>query len=116
MDTLNFVDEEGKEQGQWKIYHDNGQLDLEGSFVDGKHHGLFHYYDEEGRLECKGFYNHDVIVRWEEFYPNGKLKSFTNYDDEGLPKRRINYTEDGKDGGYWVECVNEFPKRSNHVV
>ena len=55
---INFKD--GKYEGQWKWYYVNGNIKKEGNFKDGKNEGL-----------------------WKSYYQNGQLKSEENYKDGG---------------------------------
>ena len=49
QDKANFID--GKTHGLSESYWDNGQLTLKANFIDGKAHGLFKIYNEDGSLE-----------------------------------------------------------------
>ncbi len=59
--TVNyFVDGNGKVQGEFKSYDDNGQL-LEHSFYqNGKHHGEYKDYCRNGQLFEHTFYYQDI--------------------------------------------------------
>ena len=41
---------DGKREGLWKRYYENGQLSSEVNFKDGKRAGLWKEYDENGQL------------------------------------------------------------------
>ena len=43
-----FVD--GKREGRGLVYHENGQLNIDGDYHDGKPSGLWKFYDTEGNL------------------------------------------------------------------
>ena len=77
----------GKKDGPWIEYHDNGQLWSKGTYKDGKRVGPYVRYYANGQLSTKGTfkdgklvgpwvgYNKDGTV-WEKFtgtYRNGEL-------------------------------------------
>mgnify|MGYP001243860537 CR=1 FL=1 len=49
---LNF-NKDGELDGPYKKYHENGQLEEEGTFKDGKGDGTFKFYDVNGQLRFK---------------------------------------------------------------
>ena len=42
---------DGKLDGLWESYHENGQLKRKGNYEDGKKDGLFEYFYTDGSLE-----------------------------------------------------------------
>jgi antitoxin component YwqK of YwqJK toxin-antitoxin module len=62
----------GKLEGPYKIYHDNGQLSKSGTYKNGKLHG-----------EAK------------EFHPNGKLKKQQTFADDLTEGEVAEYNDDG---------------------
>ena len=44
----------GKPEGPWVIYHDNGQLQAKGDYKNGKPDGPWVYYHDNGQLQAKG--------------------------------------------------------------
>ena len=46
----------GKKDGPWVSYHDNGQLWSKGTYKNGKRHGPWVSYWENGQLRSKGTY------------------------------------------------------------
>jgi antitoxin component YwqK of YwqJK toxin-antitoxin module len=90
----------GAASGVWKYYYDNGNLEFEGSFVDGKGQGgycdgigteTFKRYYSNGKLKDEGPFNGCTMDRnweysspiinekndgtWKTYYDNGNLKS-----------------------------------------
>ena len=43
----------GKRDGYWIFYHDNGQLDAKGNYRNGKLEGSWVYYHDNGQLQYK---------------------------------------------------------------
>ena len=70
----------GKRIDNWEDYHNNGQLHISKTFVDGKEHGLWVGYHENGRLWGRGKINMGSEVGlWEFFYENGNLEKRGHY-------------------------------------
>ena len=60
----------------------NGQLKLEGSYVDGKRHGLQKYFFPNGVLYSSGIYNEDnKFGEWEYFNNEGTRDTIINYNE-----------------------------------
>ena len=47
---------DGKEDGPWVGYHDNGRVREKGTYKDGKPEGPWVYYHDNGQLWSKGTY------------------------------------------------------------
>jgi antitoxin component YwqK of YwqJK toxin-antitoxin module len=89
-------------------YHENGQLNWEENFKDGKKDGIDKKYNENGQLEKKQSfkYNKKDGVS-EEYYKNGQLEEkgnwkegkpdgvFEYYHEDGDLEKKINY-KDGR--------------------
>jgi antitoxin component YwqK of YwqJK toxin-antitoxin module len=52
----NQTDSEGKKQGVWKKYHENGRLRYTGKFVNNLEVDTFSFYDNKGRIISKRIY------------------------------------------------------------
>ncbi|MFP6874732.1 MAG: hypothetical protein VCA55_14620 [Verrucomicrobiales bacterium] len=62
---------DGKHDGLWVWWHENGQKEREATFKDGKPHGLFTSWHENGQ-------------KWEEeTYKDGELVSTKYYNSKG---------------------------------
>jgi antitoxin component YwqK of YwqJK toxin-antitoxin module len=44
---------DGKRDGPWERYYENGQLEKKGSYKDGELDGLYERYYENGQLESR---------------------------------------------------------------
>jgi antitoxin component YwqK of YwqJK toxin-antitoxin module len=86
----------GKLNGPFKSYHENGQLKKIGSYLNGKGNGLFKEYFEDGSLKNEYSMKDDVNNGdYKTYYENGQLKkigSYLNGKGNGLFKE---YFEDG---------------------
>lgn len=54
MITLNSVAQgnyiNGEKEGVWKVWHENGHLELQANYINGKLEGLYKRWDENGKL------------------------------------------------------------------
>ena len=55
----NFKD--GKEEGVWEYYHENGQLRSKGQLTDGVQSGYWEWFDEDGKLTKKGTFENGEL-------------------------------------------------------
>lgn len=75
----------GKEDGLWIYWHDNGKKAREGNFVQGKREGIHKYWFLNGRMRGEGSFKNDKYDgKWlmykedsqevvEQVYKNGEL-------------------------------------------
>lgn len=74
VSAQNKTDKEGRRQGQWIDYHDNGKIKSKGSFVNGFPVGEFIYFNERGVLCAKSVYSENRIDASTEIYSeNGNV-------------------------------------------
>tara|TARA_B110000240_G_C13381472_1_gene402730 strand:- start:296 stop:913 length:618 start_codon:yes stop_codon:yes gene_type:complete len=65
----------GKEVDLWKFYHENGNLHSEYNFVDGKKDGPFKEYNLNGNLMEKGVMKNNEVSETEHFDEEGNQVS-----------------------------------------
>jgi len=96
----------GKEEGDWSYYQDNGQLHNRGTYLDGKKEGLWVGYYDNGQLFRKIEYKNGVRDgSYEMYWGNGQLESKGHYK-KGL--------QNGVWVAYWVNGQLRFKgKRIN---
>ena len=94
---------EGKPLGLKQNWHDSGQLGVRGLYVDGRRQGLFQFWYENGQLKARGTYflgkRRGLFQTW---YENGQLRTeinFINGKSEGLAQL---WRENGE--AYPSEC------------
>ena len=64
----------GKKEGPWVVYHDNGQLSRKGDFKNGEEEGPLVVYYENGRLSFKGNYkNGEKDGPWVYYHEDGTV-------------------------------------------
>jgi len=89
--------ENGKREGSWVGYHENGKKKYEGQFHNGMEYGLFSYFDVNEKLVIQLNYIDTGVTSFAKvFHHNGKIKSegeytnnlktsiWTSYDYNGL--------------------------------
>ena len=80
----------GKRDGAWIGYHENGQLWWKGNYRNGKREGAYVQYHENGQFSVKGNYKNDERKGlWVSYHKTGQLHFKGNY-------------QDGKRNGTWV--------------
>ena len=96
----------GKEDGNLKIYNNDGKLFLEGTYAQGKPHGYVKEYNEDGTLhsydEFKNGIQHGKSIIYqannvpvkEWYYDMGKeVNTGKVYYENGPPQLEINFTQ-----------------------
>ncbi len=109
-----IVDEEGRKQGFWKSFYEDGGLKHEGAYVDGLKTGIWKYYFRNGKLEQTGNFRADLAEgSWIWYYPNGKTwreeeysrgledGSSMEYDSLGTVLAKGQYIEGLKEGQWY---------------
>jgi hypothetical protein len=75
----NYID--GKQDGIWEEYYENGQLKRKINYKNGVKDGLWVQYHANGELWGKGLYKEDrMIDEWKYYDKKGKLLLTENYD------------------------------------
>lgn len=79
---------EGIKHGSFKIFHQNGNVEILGQIENNKNTGIWKYYYEDGSLECGGKFENDKPEgKWTWYYPTGEIKEegiFHNGKREGV--------------------------------
>ena len=114
-----ILKDNGKKEGLWKEYYDDGSLKSEGNYKNDWKTGKWKYYYPNGQLEETGEYiNGKPEGEWTWYFPSGKLLRKMNYY-QGLPDGEITeYDEDGnvvlkgeyiegKREGKWIYSVGD---------
>lgn len=88
---------DGKKNGSWIIYYDNGQLLSKGEFLFGMKEGLWTYYYSDGKLWQTEFVKngkgHGLVVT---YHRNGQIKNKGNMLNDQREGLWVFYNEDGK--------------------
>lgn len=72
----------GQKYGKWLTWYDNGALQVEAHFKEGRNHGAYHEYYEDGTVLKEATYldgelHGEVLTYW----PNGELQSSRNFQN-----------------------------------
>ena len=94
---INRTDNANRKQGSWKYFWANGNLKMEGFYVNDKKNGFFKYYNEDGVFQQIEKWQNDQLMedavetkKLEKnlaYYPNGKIKTeafFYKGNPEGI--------------------------------
>ena len=104
-EQINRTDQFGYKQGNWKYFWDNGNLKMEGTYVNDKRHGYFKEYDEEGNFLSVEKYDNDYLVadaaetkqleRKVSYHPNGQPAIIATYYHNKADGLRREFDENG---------------------
>jgi antitoxin component YwqK of YwqJK toxin-antitoxin module len=82
----------GKKDGPWVRYHDNGRIEGKGTYKDGERDGPWVNYHDNGRLLSKGTYRDGKADGpWVLYYDTGQLWSKETYKDGDVYGPRVSY-------------------------
>ena len=95
-ERINRIDDFGYKQGNWKYFWPNGNIRLEGTFLNDKKHGFFKYYDENGMFLSVEKYDHDELVA--DAKETRQLDKRTAYHANGRPSIEATYYKDKPEG------------------
>jgi len=99
------LDDQGREQGLWKEFYENGGLKSEGNYKDGKREKQWSYYFANGQAEQTGEYiKGKPSGEWKKYFSDGKLN-------------RDEFYENGKENGIMTELTRDSVviARGNYV-
>jgi antitoxin component YwqK of YwqJK toxin-antitoxin module len=107
------LDDQGREQGLWREFYEDGKIKSEGNYKDGKREKPWNFYFNNGQVEQTGEYVkgkpsgewkkyfQDGNLNRDEFYDNGKENGImTEYARDSTIIAKGNYV-DGKKDGVW---------------
>ena len=107
------LDDQGREQGLWREFYEDGKIKSEGNYKDGRREKEWNFYYNNGQVEQTGEYVKgkpsgewikyfsDGKLNRHEFYENGKENGImTEYSRDSVIIAKGNYIE-GKKEGVW---------------
>ncbi|MFM1744316.1 MAG: hypothetical protein RLZZ630_253, partial [Bacteroidota bacterium] len=106
------VDPQGRQQGSWKYFYEDGKLRMEGTYVNGERSGVWSFYYPNSRLQQQGAYvANKPEGNWSWFYPDGKILREENYKKGKEDGRMVEYDEAGNTiaEGNMTEGLREGP-------
>ena len=111
-----ITDEQGRRQGPWKFFYEDGELRSEGSYKDNLRVGKWKYYFLDGKIEQEGRYaNDNPDGTWIWYFDNGQVRkeqeyvrgledgNSVEYDYEGKIITKGKYVEGMKEGEWFFE-------------
>ncbi len=121
-----IVDNEGRKQGPWKAFFEDGKLKSEGAYKNDLKIGQWRYFFREGGIEQQGNYNAGRATGvWEWFYLSGQTLReeeynagledgmSTEYNDTGAVIAEGPYV-DGMKEGKWVYTNNDHKEEGEY--
>lgn len=77
--ALSFYNDKGKKHGKSKVWFDNGNLNMEGIYINDKREGVWKVYHFNGKLAGRGIAKNDSIIKRTYYSVKGeKLKDTIN--------------------------------------
>lgn len=102
---------EGKQNGLFQLYTEDGILVDDANFKDGERDGLTEqYYSDTGNLRVKAVYKEGVLHgEFKYCFPNGHTQAIANYENGNLNGKFDEYYENGnlKLTGFYKESLQE---------
>ncbi len=105
-DRINRYDNNQKRHGKWKFFHDDGSLNIVGTYKHGVKHGYFKEYDKDGSLLNAAKYVNgekqmnvtelQALDVKTEYYPSGKIRIKATYKDDKPEGVWREYNEEGE--------------------
>ena len=86
----------GKFHGKWRFYYPNGQLDHQGSWVEGQKDGLWEYYLEDGKNQASVLYSKGrewKVIEFDRFGQPKNQEEFEKFNQMVANKEAIEAAE-----------------------
>ncbi len=100
------------EHGEWLRWHDNGQVRLQGEYVDGVREGLWRSWYPNGRMRGEGRLHRDRrIGTWTMWHDNGQKRSEVAYEVGLAHGKTTIWDEDGN-----VIEAGEYVRKKKHGI
>ena len=97
---------DGKQDGPWVGYHENGQLNYKGTYKDGEQDGPWVVYHDNGRLSYKGAWKNEAQDGpWVGYWEGGELWLKGTYKDGKKEGVWVGYFSDGT---VWEKYTGTF--------
>ena len=91
---------DGKSDGSFRLWNENGQIMEQGTYKDGKVWGRWTWWYDNGHKKEEGSWNQ-----------NGKFGEWIDWEENGLMNRRETY-KDGKLNGFWTKYYDNGKRMS----
>jgi antitoxin component YwqK of YwqJK toxin-antitoxin module len=92
-----MVDSAGSQIGNWTFYHENGEVESLGSFINGKNEGVWNFYDTTGNKLKEVVYQNGIYNgKYADYKPTGEINSIGYYKKGAKINRWRYFGENGK--------------------
>lgn len=88
---------EGRKEGEWSIWYEDGTPQKEGFIKDGKQHGAYREYYTNGNLRYE--YNYDLDKKtgtWKGWYEDGTKYTIREFSNDTLDGKVLVYDKKGE--------------------
>ncbi|MDT8400492.1 MAG: hypothetical protein RQ743_02265 [Bacteroidales bacterium] len=123
-----IVTEDGRRNGVWKNYYENGNIKEEGEYDYNRRTGFWNFYNRDGSIIQTGsyrngrpeglwkwYYPEGSILREEEYYQGRRDGSFIEYSKEGDIISEGEYL-DGERNGPWKITIGDHIEEGNYII
>jgi len=123
-----IVTEDGRRNGIWKNFYENGQIKEEGAYDFNRRTGGWTFYDREGRIIQTGtyqngrpeglwkwYYPDGSILREEEYFQGKRDGMFMEYSNDGNVISQGEYL-DGERNGQWKIKIGDHTEEGNYII
>ena len=119
---------DGKYEGEFIRYYEDGQLNIKSNFKDGKYDGEFLRYYKDGQLNIKSnFKDGKYDGKFLRYYESGQLSEKGNFKDGKPEGEQLSYHGNGKlkkteiyKDGKLIEIIKPWehhpPKSSQRII
>lgn len=123
-----FLTEDGKKEGYWKNFYENGEVRSEGNFKNNRQIGEWKFLFSAGKPEQIGnFSNGSLDGEWKWFYRDGRTLRFEEYLSGKREGKFVEFNEhgdtitfgnfiEGEKEGDWILKVGDFIERGKYAV
>jgi uncharacterized protein len=122
-----IIDNEGKKEGVWTYFDEQGNIKSNGTYVNNLEQGMWKFFFVNGKTEQTGvykngkadgawkwFFNNGSIKREEEYYNGKEEGTYTEYDTTGELIASGTYF-DGQKEGEWFYKVGDYAEKGKFI-
>ena len=123
-----IVTEDGRRNGAWKNFYENGVVREEGQYDNNRRMGSWTFHNKEGRIIQTGQYrNGRPEGLWKWYFPDGSILREEEYYQGNRDGRFVEYSKDGQiisegqylDGernGNWKITIGDHREEGNYII
>ena len=108
---------DGKKNGKWTEWYENGQMASEGSYQEDKKIGKWTAWHENGQMASKGSYQEDKKNgKWTAWYKNGQMASEGSYQEDKKNGKWTEWYENGQIFKPWLSAGSLKGRHSEAAI